>query len=358
MAKTLKEQFAMIRDREEVITEIYSKTQLLELFESWTEEQQNLFLEYCTGMRGLKILYDQFFKLIINPEEHPERLEEILSVIIGEKIRILQVLPNESTRIAAENSLLVLDIVVELKDGSIANVEVQRIGYAFPGQRSACYSADLLMRQYKRMKKRKKKNFKYSDIKKSYTIVFFEKSTAEFQKYPETYIHRAKQKTDSGLQIDLLQEYIFVPLDIFKKHLHNKGIQRGNMLEAWLTFLSEDDPEYILKLISVYPKFKKLYAEVYRTCQNTEVMMGLFSKELLEMDKNTVDFMIDQMQDVIDEQKNQIEENKRRLDEQAKLLDEQIKQLGEQTKQLDEQTKQLDDKDRIIAELRAQLEQK
>lgn len=351
MAKTLKEQFAMIRDREEVIAEIYSKTQLLELFESWTEEQQNLFLEYCTGMRGLKILYDQFFKLIINPEEHPERLEEILSVIIGEKIRILQVLPNESTRIAAENSLLVLDIVVELRDGSIANVEVQRIGYAFPGQRSACYSADLLMRQYKRMKKRKKKNFKYSDIKKSYTIVFFEKSTAEFQKYPEIYIHRAKQKTDSGLQIDLLQEYIFVPLDIFKKHLHNKGIQKGNMLEAWLTFLSEDDPEYILKLISIYPKFKKLYAEVYRTCQNTEVMMGLFSKELLEMDKNTVDFMIDQMQDLIDEQKKQIEENKSRLDKQTKQLD-------EQTKQLDEQTKQLDEKDRIIAELRAKLEQK
>ena len=365
MARTLREQFAMIRDREEVMSDIYGNKQLLEVFESWTEEQQNLFLEYCTGMRGVKILYDQFFKLIVNPEEQPERLEEILTVIIGEKVRILQVLPNESTRIAAENSLLVLDIVVELKDGSIANVEVQRIGYAFPGQRSACYSADLLMRQYKRMKKRKKKNFKYSDIKKAYTIVFFEKSTAEFQKYQDTYVHRARQKTDSGLEIDLLQEYIFVPLDIFKKHLHNNGIQRGNMLEAWLTFLSEDDPEYILKLISVYPKFKKLYAEVYPTCQNTEVMMGLFSKELLEMDKNTVDFMIDQMQDVIDEQKKQMEINREKIDEQTKQIDEQIKQinaqtkqLDEQTKQLDEQTKQLDEKDRIIAQLRAQLDKK
>ncbi len=42
-----------------------------------------------------------------------------------------------------------MDIVVELEDGSIANVEAQKIGYAFPGQRSACYSADLLLRQYK-----------------------------------------------------------------------------------------------------------------------------------------------------------------------------------------------------------------
>ena len=355
MAKTLKEQFAMIRDREEVISDIYGKKQLLEMFETWTEEQQALFLEYCTGMRGVRILYDQFFKLIVNPEAHPERLEEILTVIIGEKVRILQVLPNESTRIAAENSLLVLDIVVELTGGSIANVEVQRIGYAFPGQRSACYSADLLMRQYKRMKKCKKKNFKYSDVKKVYTIVFFEKSTAEFQKYPETYIHRASQKTDSGLQIDLLQEYIFVPLDIFKNYLHNKGIEKGNMLEAWLTFLSEDDPEYILKLISVYPKFKKLYAEVYRTCQNTEVMMGLFSKELLEMDKNTVDFMIDQMQDVIDEQKREIAENEKMLAESKSQLAESKSQLAESEKQVIEQQRLLDEKDELIAKLREQL---
>lgn len=46
---------------------------------------------------------------------------------LQERVRILQVLPNESTRIAAEKSLLVLDIVVELESGSIANVEVQKI---------------------------------------------------------------------------------------------------------------------------------------------------------------------------------------------------------------------------------------
>ena len=351
MANTLQLYFPQIRERQQVLDDILSKESTKTIYETWNEEQQNYFLDICCGVKGVKMLYDSFFKEILDPDAKPERLEDLLSLLLGQQVKILTVLPNDSTRIADESSLLIMDIVVRLEDGSIANVEVQRIGYAFPGQRSACYSADLLMRQYKRMKKRKKKNFKYSDIKKSYTIVFFEKSTAEFQKYPEIYIHRAKQKTDSGLQIDLLQEYIFVPLDIFKKHLHNKGIQKGNMLEAWLTFLSEDDPEYILKLISIYPKFKKLYAEVYRTCQNTEVMMGLFSKELLEMDKNTVDFMIDQMQDLIDEQKKQIEENKSRLDKQTKQLD-------EQTKQLDEQTKQLDEKDRIIAELRAKLEQK
>ena len=84
--------------------------------------------------------------------------------------KILKVLPNESARIAAESSLLVMDIVVQFEDGSIANVEVQKIGYLFPGERSACYSADMLLRQYKRVRRELGKKFHYRDIKK--VIVF------------------------------------------------------------------------------------------------------------------------------------------------------------------------------------------
>ena len=329
MTKTLKDYFSIIRDREEVVSEIYNTQELLNIYESWTEDQQKLFLDYCTGMRGVKILYDQFFKLILNPEQHHERLESILSNILNEQVKILQVLPNESTRIAAEKSLLVLDIVVELSNKSIANVEVQRIGYAFPGQRSACYSADLLMRQYKRIKKQKKKKFRYSDIKKVYTIVFFEKSSSEFHNFSNTYIHRSKQQTDTGLQIDLLQEYIFISLDIFKNHIQNKGIDKNNEFVAWLTFLSIDEPYWILKLIDIYPQFKSLYLEIYEACRNTEVFMGLFSKELIELDQNTVDFMIDEMQDTIDAQKLQLDEQKLLLDEQRKLIEKLQKQLCE-----------------------------
>ena len=45
-----------------------------------------------------------------------------------------------------EPSFLITDIVVEFENGSIANIEVQKIGYRFPGERAACYSADLLLR--------------------------------------------------------------------------------------------------------------------------------------------------------------------------------------------------------------------
>ena len=138
-----------------------------------------------------------------------------------------------------DRSLVIMDIVIELEDHSIANVEVQKLGYKFPGQRAACYSADLLLRQYKRIKGEKGKTFNYRDIKKVYTIIFYEHSPAEFRKFPEDFIHRSSQKTDTTVKIDLLQEFVFIPLDNFRGILHNKGIR--NKLDAWLTFLSVDE---------------------------------------------------------------------------------------------------------------------
>ena len=148
------------------------------------------------------------------------------------------------------------------------------------------------------------------------------------------------------MQIDLLQEYIFVVLDIFKENLHNRGISKDNRLEAWLTFLCEDSPEWILKLIEAYPAFERLYQEVYKICRNTEVMIGLFSEELLELDKNTVEFMIDEMQDAIDKLRAQRDEAQVQLDETQTQLDEAYAQNIDLKAQLAQ-------KDILIAELMA-----
>ena len=195
-------------------------------YASWKEKYQQEFLDFCTDEKGVKVLYDSFFKEILNPEYAAGRLEDWLSVILGEKVTILSVLPNDSTRIADETSLLVTDIVVELEDGSIANVEVQKVGYMFPGQRCACYSADLLLRQYKRVRDQSREHkFSYKDIKNVYTIVLYENSPKEFHPYQDVYVHRAEQVVDSGVRLNRLQKYIFLPLDIFKKTHHNKPIK-------------------------------------------------------------------------------------------------------------------------------------
>lgn len=313
MANTLKMYFPQLRERQQVLDDIRATENLKALYESWKGEQQEYFLDICTGVRGVKMLYDSFFKEIFDPDAKPERLEELLSLLLKQTVKILTVLPNDSTRIADESSLLIMDIVVQLEDGSIANVECQKIGYAFPGQRAACYSADLLLRQYKRVRGEKGKKFSYKDIKKVYSIIFYEQSPKEFHAFPANSIHRSRQQTDTGVEVELLQEFLFIPLDIVKKIYENNSV--SNKLEAWLIFLSDDNPETISRLIQTYPEFRELYEDVYNLCLNTEKVMNMFSKELIELDRNTVQFMIDEMQDEIDSQKVQLQEKNLQIED-------------------------------------------
>ena len=44
--------------------------------------------------------------------------------------------------------------------------------------------------------------------------------------------------------------------------------------------------------------------------------MGMFSKELQQLDKNTVQYMIDEMQDELDAKLKELQESEERLEEQ------------------------------------------
>lgn len=326
----LKQYFPMIRSREEILSEIQNRKHLYAMFSSWRKEQQEEFLDFCTGSKGVRILYDSFFKEILNPEYYPERLDSFLSEMLGQEVKVLKVLPNDTTRITADSALLITDIVVELEDRSIANIEVQKIGYKFPGERAACYSADLLLRQYKRVRGIDKEA-NYKDIKPVYIIVIFERSPAVFHNFPDVYMHTVRPASDTGIQLNLLQNYLFLSLDIFKANMHNKAIR--SKADAWLWFFSMDDPEEIVKLLTSYPEFKPMYEDIYRLCCSTERVMNMFSEELHMLDVNTTKYMMDEMQEEIDVLANQREEM---LKEKERLLGEKELLLGEKERLLGE----------------------
>ncbi|MBQ7708196.1 MAG: PD-(D/E)XK nuclease family transposase [Lachnospiraceae bacterium] len=321
----LKEHFPMIRDREAVIKEISQNANLKSTFNSWTTAQQNRFLDYCTGERGLKICYDPFFKEVFNVEYDISRLNDFLSSIMGETVEIISVLPNEGARISCENNLLITDILVRLENGSLVNVEIQKIGYTFPGARASCYSADLLLREYKRMRDKDGKKFNYKDIMPVYTIVIFEESPAELRTVNDYYIHKSKTIFDSGAKVNLLQNFIFISLDNFKNILQNRigAVRNGSKnnilsgdellhsrLEEWLMFLSVDEPELIEVLLRYRPCFRDLYEDIYKMCLNTERLMSMYSEILSELDRNTVVYMIDELKAKVDSQKAEIDNQK------------------------------------------------
>lgn len=103
-----------------------------------------------------------------------------------------------------------------------------------------------------------------------------------------------------------MQEYYFIPLDIFRENIQNKGINTD--LDAWLTFLTADEPETISMLIEAFPTFKEMYQDIYELCRNIEGVMHMFSKELRQLDRNTVEYMIDEMQNEINRKNAIIEE--------------------------------------------------
>ncbi len=375
----LKKHFPMIRDREDVVNEISSNSNLKSIFDTWAAEQQERFLDYCTGERGLKICYDAYFKEIFNVEYDKSRLDDLLSSVMGEKVEIISVLPNEGARISSENNLLLTDILVRLENGSLVNVEIQKIGYTFPGARVSCYSADLLLREYKRMRDKNKKHFSYKDIMPVYTIVIFEQSPKELREAKEHYIHKSKTVFDTGVKVNLLQNFIFISLDNFRDILQNRidesrnrsdgdnrfsdidklSLDSDNLssdgdnlsldgdkisgdellysrLEEWLMFLSVDEPELIELLLRYRPYFSDLYGDIYEMCLNTERLMNMYSKVLSEYDKNTVVYMIDELKAEIDSQKAEIDSQKAEISKKDKSLAQKDNQIAELIKQLDE----------------------
>lgn len=108
--------------------------------------------------------------------------------------------------------------------------------------------------------------------------------------------------------MDLLQKYLFIPLDIFAKSQQNKDI--ANKSDGWLTLFSSDEPDVIIGLLEKYPEFRDIYGEAYQICLNIEKVMEMFSEELYMLDRNTEKYMIDVMQNELDQARNDLQEAK------------------------------------------------
>lgn len=302
----LQQYFPMIRTEDQIRDDINSKPDLKAVFESWSEVNRRLFIQCCTGIRGQKILYDAFFKRIFDPEQYPERMIKFLSLLLGRKVVSVKTIKNESPLVMDDSSLMVFDITVVLEDGTMVNVEIQKYGYKFPGQRAACYSSDLILRQYQAMKKNDP-DAVYNRLCSTYTIILMEESPAVFHQHPDLYIHHFTQKSDTGLDLPLLQEYLFIPLDIFCKCVQDKDISNRNELEAWFTFLVAEKPEEIVELIEAFPFFKPIYAQIYQICRNMEGYMPLFAEQLRNLDRNTMRLMYDELKEENDGLKETVE---------------------------------------------------
>ncbi|MDD3254010.1 MAG: PD-(D/E)XK nuclease family transposase [Lachnospiraceae bacterium] len=293
---------------------------LMDEFQRLSEVLQKDFVEFCTGQKGLNVRSDPMFKRVFDPSICPERLEEFLSLCLKRSLKILKIMPNESHRLTEESSLLIMDILVQLEDGELVNVEIQRVGYLFPGERVSCYLSDLLMRQYAQIKEQRRqedKQFSYKDIKKVYCIVLIENSTRVFKNLPNQYLHRGRMMFDTGLNLDMPQECLLIPLDIFLKNHQNID----NRLDAWLYFIASEKLTDIRKVIEAYPEFEELYEEIFQFRYHVKELIGMYSKELSILDANTVKYMVEQQQEELERQAEALKRKDEELEDKARELE-------------------------------------
>ena len=262
-------------------------------FQSFPEREQKKILSFIEGQRGLKITYDAFFQTIMSPLLHPHRLESFLSELLGDQVHIEKILPREGLPMADETGIIIMDILLQLSNGSRANVEMQKLGLYFPGERGCCYAADAIMRQYSELKNKLKDKFSYKEMKPFYLIILMEHSSTAFKKASPHYIHTEQTSYDSGARITSLFNTRYISLDTFRSCVHNID----NKLQAWLTFFSSEEPADILKLITTYPEFRELYQEIAEFRTKPEELITMYSEALAIADRNTIRLMIDDMQE-------------------------------------------------------------
>ena len=78
MKNKLQMYFPMIRTRGEIIEIIEDSERAKDMFYHWTEERRQEFLDFCTGVRGVKTMYDFVSKEVLNPEYNPEQRQKLV----------------------------------------------------------------------------------------------------------------------------------------------------------------------------------------------------------------------------------------------------------------------------------------
>lgn len=307
---------------------IQEDPEILSLWNRLSNKAQQELSEIYAGDRVPNLLGDTMFKIIFDPDEHGERLSQFISAVLGKKIRVLHSLKNERHPHSIYSKGIILDLVVQFEDGAIGNVEIQRYGYEFPPKRAACYSADLVTRQYAVEKGERKNGVDYDQIQPVYTIILFEKSPKAFS-MSDKYHHHFEQTSNTGVQLELLQYYDYVCLDQFKK----KKPHVAGELEKWLDFLTIRDTRAMMHFIEENSSFQAVYDCV--------IMANRDRKELMEI---MSDFF--ENEDIIESLRLTNESRIKRL----------TKELKDKDIELEEKDRQLAEKEKQIASLQKQLE--
>lgn len=154
------------------------------------------------------------------------------------------------------------------------------------------------------------------------------------------------------MRLNLLQEFYFIPLDIFFRIKDNKRKAIRNELEAWLYFIGSDKPEDIRRVIQKFPKFEEMYREVSVFRYHPEEAVEMFSDALRKLDENTVNYMIEMLKDDLIKMGNVLKEKDSALEEKDSIIEAREHALEKKDREIEVRDNMIKRMEQEIAELR------
>ena len=135
-------------------------------------------------------------------------------------------------------------------------------------------------------------------------------------------------------------------LDVWEENKY--PMDKNNRVTAWLSLLATRNVDDLTEILAVYPWLEAIYQDMASYLHKPEEVLTMFSDALKILDHNTVQYMIDEMQNTIDDQKAQIS------DAHSQLAD-RDSQLADKDSQLTDMHSLINDQAAEIAALKKQL---
>lgn len=211
----------------------------------------------------------------------------------------------------------------------------------------------------------------YKDMRPVHTIILFENSSSSLiSEIDEAlYFHVGKTKFNTGIKINLLQDFVLVSLDTFKKYRYSdirkgrtevteydydrtqyseKQVTEKMKLDRlkYLSLFVAETPEEIEQLIEIFPDLESVRLDINEYLERPKEVLNMFSEALRILDRNTAELMVDRMKDEIDELKVQAEENRAQLEEKDSQLEENRARLEEKDAEIDRLKKLLEEQNK------------
>ena len=181
------------------------------------------------------------------------------------------------------------------------------------------------------------------------------------------YFHVGKTRFNTGIKIELLQDFVLVSLDTFKKYRYsdiregrteitdydydssqyNDELVSDKMKRDRLKYLSlfvAETPQEIDRLIEIFPDLESVRRDINEYLERPGEVLSMFSEALRILDRNTAELMVDRMKDemeALQEQTRELEGKTEKLQEQKDKLEVENDNLQGQNTELQEEVARL-----------------